>query len=76
MKNNKKRKSKPEVLNGGKTGLRQLNEENRKKALSSQDTVTAQRKAEGWAWMQKGKTTKQVAPANIEKNINDGFKII
>jgi len=52
------------------------NTHNRKQALSFSDISTDARKLAGWKWMQKGKTSKQVAPANIEKNILENWKLI
>lgn len=59
---------------GSEVGFK-LNEQSRKAALESIDSVTEKRETDGWVWMQKDRATKQVKPENIQKNIDDGWKI-
>lgn len=47
---------------------------NREQALASLDVITAKREKEGYVWVKRGQTTKQIHPDKLKAHLEDGWK--
>ena len=59
---------------GSQIGFK-LNQDSRQTALETVDTITEQREKQGWLWVKKGSATKQIKPENLQKNLDNGWKV-
>lgn len=50
------------------------NQENRFKALEMLDRLTGERKKNGWVWVKRGTTQKQIHPDKLKAHLDDGWK--
>ena len=60
---------------GSEIGFK-LNQKSREAALNSFDTVTEQREKQGWLWVKKGNSKKQIKPENLNFNLGQGWELI
>lgn len=58
---------------GNEIGFKQ-NKKNREQALVMLDEITAKREEEGYFWVKRGTTTKQIHPEKLKAHLEDGWK--
>lgn len=51
------------------------NKENRSEALKMLDVITEKRAKEGFIWVVKGKTSKQIHPDKLERHLADFWEV-
>lgn len=51
------------------------NNENRNEALKLLDVLTNKREKDGWIWVVKGNTSKQIHPDKLQDHLNDFWKV-
>ncbi len=59
---------------GNEIGFKQ-NKKNREQALGMLDVLTKKREAEGYVWVRRGTTVKQIHPDKIKAHLEDGWKV-
>ncbi len=58
---------------GNEVGFKQ-NVKNREEALGMLDILTKKREGEGYVWIIRGTTSKQVHPSKLKEHLDDGWK--
>lgn len=51
------------------------NKENRDQAMQMLDTITARREQQGYIWVIKGNTSKQIHPDKLKDHLADSWKV-
>lgn len=69
----RRKPTKREKLKGNSVGFTE-NRENRETAMLMLDRITKQREKEGYVWVMKGKTKKQIHPDKVNAHLLDGWK--
>ena len=59
---------------GNEVGFKQ-NKKNREEALLTLDVITARRETEGYVWVRRGTTVKQIHPDKLKAHLEDGWKV-
>lgn len=65
--------NKKKTKGGNEIGFKQ-NVKNREEALGMLDTLTKKREAEGYIWVVRGTTFKQIHPSKAKAHLEDGWR--